>query len=384
MPLFRGSEFQLRHSGSAVQWASAPFASRVLQREAPEDSFSIARILRDKCAFSARPLSINSYISSYYIRQCRRADIPGFSSPLATSHLPHGIVSFELSSLKNGINRGIDRDMRHGFFADDVAFALAAGKVQEAADVVILVEAGEEVLCFFRVQRELGQGNSIAKTLGQRGVAFHDLAKVHHRRATNGNTHKRISSGVKTPWNAKPLMSELKLRPPKENPRAQTGMSVPQKAREPRNQPEGWPLQMPERTASEGGPYTGKRNPRAQTGMSVPQKAREPKNQPEGWPLQMQERAKPKMATFPVKSTGTQTPRKVAATIRSTRECSAGRRWRKEKSPKLLALEPALQKKREERNFPPFTKTAKDGAPEEEYRKMEFCGSKLAGRPAIR
>src|ERR1700687_2206527 len=129
--------------------------------------------------------------------------------------------------LQDGVNGGIDRNVRHLFLADDVALTLVAGKVQEPADVVILVEAREEVLGLLRAQPEREERHRVAETPGQRGIPFHDLAKVHHRRASSGTIHRTNSSGAKSPLIARYLMSELKLRPPKENANRIRGTAIP-------------------------------------------------------------------------------------------------------------------------------------------------------------
>ncbi len=75
------------------------------------------------------------------------------------------------------MNRGIDRHMRYGFAADVIGLPVGVREVQEPANVVILVEASKQVLRFFGQQPERGERHGIAERPGQRGIAFHDVAK---------------------------------------------------------------------------------------------------------------------------------------------------------------------------------------------------------------
>lgn len=73
--------------------------------------------------------------------------------------------------------------MRHRFTAYVIALPGGVREVQEAADVVILIKAGKQVLRFFGEQAERGECHGIAERAGQRGIAFHDVAKRNLGRA---------------------------------------------------------------------------------------------------------------------------------------------------------------------------------------------------------
>ena len=61
--------------------------------------------------------------------------------------------------------------MGGGIAADHVKPAVVHGEVDEAADVVVLVERGKELDGLFGVEGEGFEGDGIAPLFGERGVA---------------------------------------------------------------------------------------------------------------------------------------------------------------------------------------------------------------------
>ena len=74
--------------------------------------------------------------------------------------------------------------MGGGDAVDGVTFAGGFGKTEEAADVVVLVERGEEAFCFFHRKTKHGNGNGIAKLLNEAAVAINEFLQRHERGAT--------------------------------------------------------------------------------------------------------------------------------------------------------------------------------------------------------
>lgn len=70
--------------------------------------------------------------------------------------------------------------MGGGIAADHVEAAVAHGEVDEAADMVILVERGEELDGVFGAEAEGFEGDGIAPLLGQRGVAVDYFFETQH------------------------------------------------------------------------------------------------------------------------------------------------------------------------------------------------------------
>ena len=131
-------------------------------------------------------------------------------------------LSLLLQPLQHGLDAGIDGDVRDAGAADDVGFALGVGEMQEAAEVVILVENVEERLDFGGTQLKGGEGDGLAEPARGGKVAIHNFAKAQHGRIEQ--VIMRIPQGRFAPWaeaqglhspvKAKHLVSELKLRPP--------------------------------------------------------------------------------------------------------------------------------------------------------------------------
>ncbi len=70
--------------------------------------------------------------------------------------------------------------MCYGFAADDVGFACDVGEVQEAAEVVILIENAEEDLRFRGAQLEGGEGYGLAETRRNCEVTIYNFAEIQH------------------------------------------------------------------------------------------------------------------------------------------------------------------------------------------------------------
>ena len=73
--------------------------------------------------------------------------------------------------LENGSDFGVDSDVSGGVAADEVEAAVVHREVDEAADVVVLVERGKELDGLFGVKGEGFEGDGIAPLFGERGVA---------------------------------------------------------------------------------------------------------------------------------------------------------------------------------------------------------------------
>jgi peroxiredoxin len=70
--------------------------------------------------------------------------------------------------------------------ADDVGLALDVGEMQEAAEVVILVEDVEERLDFRGAELKGGESNGLAELTRDGEVAIHNFAKAQHGRTASG------------------------------------------------------------------------------------------------------------------------------------------------------------------------------------------------------
>jgi len=68
--------------------------------------------------------------------------------------------------------------MGGGVAADEVEAAVAHREVDVTADVVVLIERGEELDGLFRVESEIFEGDGIAPLFGERGVAVDYLLQI--------------------------------------------------------------------------------------------------------------------------------------------------------------------------------------------------------------
>jgi hypothetical protein len=81
--------------------------------------------------------------------------------------------------LKDGMNFGIDRDVR-GWHAVDREFeAVGFGEMEEAADVVVLVKRRKKTLGFVRRELKRGERDRLAELTGQGEVEVDKLAESH-------------------------------------------------------------------------------------------------------------------------------------------------------------------------------------------------------------
>jgi len=75
---------------------------------------------------------------------------------------------------------------------DDVGFALDVGEMQEAAEVVILVENVEKRLDFRGAQLKSGESSGLAELTRDGEVAVHNFAKAQHGRTASGFVNRKI------------------------------------------------------------------------------------------------------------------------------------------------------------------------------------------------
>jgi hypothetical protein len=96
------------------------------------------------------------------------------------------------TELEKGADFGIDADVGGGIAADQVEAAAVEGEVDEAADVVVLVERSEELDGFFRVEGERFEGDGIAPLFGERGVAVDYFFKTQHFGSAAGSARANL------------------------------------------------------------------------------------------------------------------------------------------------------------------------------------------------
>lgn len=84
--------------------------------------------------------------------------------------------------LKEGVDGGIDGDVGYFFAGDGIALAGGAGKVQEAADVIIFVERGKKAGGFIRRELESGKGHRFGDLSSESRVELHDFLEAEHAR----------------------------------------------------------------------------------------------------------------------------------------------------------------------------------------------------------
>ena len=77
---------------------------------------------------------------------------------------------------------GVDGQVRGGKTVDEIRASGFTGEMQEAADVVILVESAEEAASVVRGEAEGVQRNRRAEGTGELQVAIDDLTESEHRR----------------------------------------------------------------------------------------------------------------------------------------------------------------------------------------------------------
>jgi peroxiredoxin len=82
--------------------------------------------------------------------------------------------------------------VRYRFAADDVGFACDVGEVQEAAEVVILVEHAEERLNLPGTQSKSGEGRGFAKSVCESEVAVYNFAQAQHGGTMSGTSNREF------------------------------------------------------------------------------------------------------------------------------------------------------------------------------------------------
>jgi hypothetical protein len=91
-----------------------------------------------------------------------------------------------MDDLKDGFDFGVEGDVGRGDSVDGKFLAGSLGKMEEAADVVILVVAGEEALRFGDGKAKGGQGDGDSEFAGVEAVQADKFAQRHHRSAASG------------------------------------------------------------------------------------------------------------------------------------------------------------------------------------------------------
>ena len=70
--------------------------------------------------------------------------------------------------------------MRNILATDEVAFSFLPGKMEIAANVIVLVETIEDLNCFSCGQAKLGQSDWFAEPPGKGHVTFDKLSEIPH------------------------------------------------------------------------------------------------------------------------------------------------------------------------------------------------------------
>lgn len=99
------------------------------------------------------------------------------------------VVLPSANQLQHGLDAGIEGEVGDAGAADDVGLALDVGEMQEAAEVVILVEDVEERLDFRGAELKGGESNGLAELTRDGEVAIHNFAKAQHGRTASGNSN---------------------------------------------------------------------------------------------------------------------------------------------------------------------------------------------------
>jgi hypothetical protein len=92
----------------------------------------------------------------------------------------------ENAGSEDGFDFGIEGDVGGGEAIDGEFGAGGFGEMEEAADVVILVIAGEEAFGFPRSEAEVGERDGLAEVGGVGAVEADEFAQGHERRAASG------------------------------------------------------------------------------------------------------------------------------------------------------------------------------------------------------
>jgi hypothetical protein len=112
------------------------------------------------------------------------------------------VVTKDLSSTfgegsKDGSDLGIQGDVGGGDTVDGELRAANVGKMEEAADVIVLVVGGEKTLGFGRRKLECGKRDRLTEVIGESTIQVDEFAQRHHRGAASGfGAHGDLLSGV--------------------------------------------------------------------------------------------------------------------------------------------------------------------------------------------
>jgi hypothetical protein len=87
---------------------------------------------------------------------------------------------------EDGFDFGVERDVGGGKAVDRKFGAGGFGEMEEAADVVVLVIAGEEAFGFLKGEAEGGERDGLAKVGGVGAVETDEFAQGHERSAASG------------------------------------------------------------------------------------------------------------------------------------------------------------------------------------------------------
>src|SRR5208283_1926429 len=107
----------------------------------------------------------------------------------------------------------VHEQMRGRFPADHVVLSFSVGKMKEPADVVVVVERGEQPLCFVIAESESGQRHGFAGLMRQMFVAVKKFSKRQHRNAarsisthdsSGGSVAPALAQGKRENWQARP------------------------------------------------------------------------------------------------------------------------------------------------------------------------------------
>src|ERR1700693_4658168 len=88
--------------------------------------------------------------------------------------------SFAVEQLQNAFDLGVQRDMRHRLGIDGKGHAIEIVEMEKAADVVVLVIAGEKLLGLAAAKIERRQRHGSAEITSKGAVAVHELSQRQH------------------------------------------------------------------------------------------------------------------------------------------------------------------------------------------------------------
>jgi hypothetical protein len=103
----------------------------------------------------------------------------------------------QMAELQNGFDLSVERHVGGGESVDGEFLADGIGEMEEAADVVVLIVAGEEAFRFGLRKAQRGERDGLAKIANARAIEFDKFAERHHWSAASGfSAHGILQSGV--------------------------------------------------------------------------------------------------------------------------------------------------------------------------------------------